>query len=93
LQRIPGILFVRTTPATACCGGAGSFMVTQPELSDPLMARTWAALQGSNPEYVLISSPSCAMQLQRGAHAEGSEVQVLHVAEFLAMAYEAASAT
>lgn len=81
LKAIPGVTFVEAADAGMCCGGAGAVMITQPELSDEVLSVKTRAFQATGADYVVTSSPSCVMQLERG----GSKV--LYLSELLAMAY------
>jgi glycolate oxidase iron-sulfur subunit len=65
IRSLPGIEYVEATDADVCCGGAGSFMITQPELSDRILDLKHAAFAATGAAQVITSSPSCLMQLGR----------------------------
>jgi glycolate oxidase iron-sulfur subunit len=81
IRAVPGVTYVEAKDAGVCCGGAGAIMVTQPELSDDILKVKTEGFRATGADYVVTSSPSCVMQLQRG----GS--RVLYLSELLAMAY------
>ncbi len=81
IRAIPGVTYVEAKDAGVCCGGAGAVMVTQPELSDAILDIKTEGFRATGADYVITSSPSCVMQLERG----GS--RVLYLSELLAMAY------
>ena len=83
IQAIPGIEYVEAAEADLCCGGAGSFMLTQPELADRLLQMKLEALQATGAQQVVTSSPSCLIQL-------GRVLPVISLAELLEEAYCAA---
>lgn len=87
IRRIPGITFVEAPPSTECCGGAGAIMIKQPETSDLVLEQKFAALDSTQPDYIVASAPSCVMQLQRGARERGSAARVVFLAELLALTY------
>lgn len=80
IRAIPGVEYVEAAEADLCCGGAGSFMLTQPELSDRLLQMKLEALQATGAQQVVTSSPSCLMQLSRA-------LPVISLAELLEEAY------
>jgi glycolate oxidase iron-sulfur subunit len=80
IRAIPGVEYVEAADADMCCGGAGAFMLTQPELSDKVLAIKAAAFRATGAELVVTSSPSCLIQL-------GRELPVITLAELLEMAY------
>lgn len=80
IQAIPGIQYVEAAEADLCCGGAGTYILTQPDLSDRLLQMKREALQATGAELVVTSSPSCLMQLSRA-------LPVISLAELLEQAY------
>lgn len=93
LRQIPGLRLVEQVGAPACCGGAGTFMLTHPDLSDAILAQKMAAVDATGADVIVTSSPSCMMQLSRGVRAkpDGSPGphQVMYLAELLDLAYKA----
>lgn len=49
-----------------CCGSAGTYSVTQPELSKSLRDRKLAAIQAAGPECIVSSNIGCISHLQSG---------------------------
>lgn len=80
IRAIPGVEYMEATDADVCCGGAGSFMLTQPELSDKILDLKKTAFSATGADTVVTSSPSCLMQLGRALH-------MTSLAELLAEAY------
>ena len=87
-QRLPRVVepiltrlgFV-TTPvpdAHLCCGSAGTYSITQPELSERLKEQKLAALASGLPEVIATANIGCQLQL-----APGAEVPVTHWLELL----------
>lgn len=89
LQAVPGVEFVEAADAGLCCGGAGAFMLTQPDLSDRILDLKLDGLQATGAGYIVTAAPACFMQLQRGARARGLGARVLSLSEFLELAYGA----
>jgi len=87
LRRVPGATFLEASEAEVCCGGAGAYMLTQPDLSDQVLARKMENLAATAADYYVTASPSCAMQLERGVRERGLGARVLYLSEVLAEAY------
>lgn len=82
LSRIPG-LEVQFMDS-ACCGAAGSFFLTQPELADRLVQPKVTQAAQAQPAYVLSSNVGCAMHLAAGLRRAGLMVPVWHPVRLLA---------
>lgn len=91
LAAIPGLETVPLTEADMCCGSAGTYNVTQPELSKALLDRKMANVIASGAEILVTANPGCQMQLEAGVRASGKRVTVMHLMDVLDRAYEAAS--
>ncbi len=84
LQRIPGIKWVPLPDADFCCGAAGIYNLTQPEMAEKILARKIAAIKGTGAELVATGNPGCLMQIRNGCKAAGLSCEVLHPMELLA---------
>ncbi len=87
LQAIPGIECVPLDDADACCGSAGLYSVTQPELSKKVLARKIDAIRRSGADTVVTGNPGCIMQIRYGLKEAGLPVKVFHPVELLAESY------
>lgn len=83
LRRVPGATLVEWEDEGGCCGGAGSFMLTQPDLSDSILDRRLNALREAGAEVLVTGSPSCITQYAR---AKGGP-RVIYLSEYLDLAY------
>lgn len=61
-----------------CCGAAGTYMLTQPELSQRLLDNKLAALQQEQPELIASANIGCQLHL-----ASGTDLPVRHWIELL----------
>ena len=91
LAAIPGLTVVPLVEADMCCGSAGTYNVTQPELSKALLDRKMANVLASGAELLVTANPGCQMQLEAGVRASGKRVTVMHLMDVLDKAYEAAT--
>ncbi len=88
LGAIPGLEVVDIPNGDRCCGAAGIYNVTQPEMADALMRRTVEAVVSTGCTVVASANPGCTMQLRAGARALGVRLEVVHPVELLDRAYE-----
>ena len=89
LQAIPGVQVVEMARPDRCCGSAGVYSLTQPEMSLELLGDKMADVLGTGATTVVTANPGCMSQLEAGARREGLSVRVVHVVELLDRAYRA----
>ncbi len=87
LERIPGLRLVEMPEATWCCGSAGIYNITQPEMSAKLLARKLANIEKTGTKVVASANPGCNVQLAAGARARGLGLEIVHPVTLLARAY------
>jgi len=87
VRQIPGVDLVEMQEASLCCGAAGLYTVSQPEMSRRLLERKVRAILDTKAEVVVSSNPGCMMQVQAGLRRAGSSVRVLHLVDLLDEAY------
>ncbi len=87
LRAIPGLELVELPEATWCCGSAGTYNITQPELSLALLERKMKHIAATGAQIVATGNPGCIGQLRYGAKKFGVPVEVAHPVTLLARAY------
>ena len=87
LRGIAGLELIPHADAASCCGAAGTYNLTQPEMSEQVLARKMDALQAANPDLIASGNPGCLMQLRRGVRERGLRARVVHPIELLDQAY------
>ena len=70
--------------ADTCCGFGGMTSLGHPELSAGILERKLSALDDAGVRTVLTANPGCVIHLRGGVDASGRELDVQHVAEYLA---------
>jgi glycolate oxidase iron-sulfur subunit len=83
LRAIEGVTVVDIADAERCCGSAGIYNVTQPEISQELQRQQVAAILAARPDIVVSANPGCILQIVAGLRAAGSSVPVVHLMRFL----------
>jgi glycolate dehydrogenase iron-sulfur subunit len=89
LAAIPGLQVVPLEEADWCCGSAGTYNVTQPDLARSILERKVANIVRSGADTVVTANPGCLMQIQSGLRQAGSNVRVVHLLDLLDEAYRA----
>lgn len=83
LDAIPDLELVPHKNPEACCGAAGIYNLTQPEMSQAVLRPKLDALIEALPDIVATANPGCAMQLAAGLLGRGFEARVVHPIELL----------
>jgi len=78
LHRIPQIQVSAMKGNMQCCGGAGTYMLQQPEMAQALLADKMVALEGDIYDYLATSNIGCAMQLGSGIRQQAMPIKILH---------------
>jgi glycolate oxidase iron-sulfur subunit len=86
LRSIPGVHLIELPEADLCCGSAGSYNLTEPEMAHALAARKVANIIATNADYVILSNPGCEFQIAAELRRQGARTQAIHIADFLALA-------
>jgi glycolate oxidase iron-sulfur subunit len=90
LDAVPGLVRVAVERASECCGGAGVYGMTHPELGGRIGADKVEALIASGAEVVATGNPGCAMQIGATMRLRGSGPPVVHPVELLDESYRRA---
>ena len=87
LTLIPGIRLKAIGEPELCCGAAGSYSLTQPEMADRLGQRKVRNLLDVQPDLIVTGNAGCSLQLQAHLKKSGLNVPVLHPMELLDLSY------
>jgi glycolate oxidase iron-sulfur subunit len=82
LNSIPELTIERLPPA--CCGAAGSYMLTQPDMSDRLVARVVDQARELRPDLIATSNIGCMLHMRGALKAAGLDIPVKHPIELIA---------
>jgi glycolate oxidase iron-sulfur subunit len=89
LAQVPGLTLVDLPESDWCCGSAGIYNLTQPEMAARLLARKVGHVESTGAQAVVTANPGCILQIQQGLRERGRDVAVLHLVEILDKAYGA----
>jgi len=87
VRRIPGLELVELAESDICCGSAGTYNLTQPELARRLGERKAQHVAETGADTLITGNPGCIIQIRAALRDRGSTVRVLHTADLLAQAY------
>ncbi len=87
LQAIPGLELVELPDSDTCCGSAGIYNITTPDLSMQLLERRMDRLATTGARILAVSNPGCQIQLAYGVRRRGYRVEVTHPMDLLDRAY------
>ena len=87
LGMIPGLKLVPLEESEICCGAAGTYNLTQPEMSERLGKRKMDFLEQSGAEIVATGNIGCILQIARKIRERGDKMTVVHPIDLLDRAY------
>jgi glycolate oxidase iron-sulfur subunit len=87
LAQVPELRVVELKESDWCCGSAGIYNLTQPEMATRLLHRKVSHILATGAAAVVTANPGCILQIQSGLRAHGSAARVMHLVEVLDLAY------
>ena len=87
LTAIPGLKLVELPESTWCCGSAGIYNITQPEMSQKLLGRKISNIEKTGAAVVASANPGCSVQLQAELRQPNKAWRIVHPISLLAEAY------
>ncbi|MDA1000132.1 MAG: heterodisulfide reductase-related iron-sulfur binding cluster [bacterium] len=92
LKVLDAIVNVESVPLKEsdwCCGSAGSYNLTQTEISMQLLDRKMGHIAAAGAPVLCTGNPGCQIQIEFGARARGMSLRVVHPVVLLDEAYRA----
>jgi len=93
LARIPGLQVNAVADDGLCCGAAGTYMVSHPEMAQRLGSRVRRGISATGTDCVLTSNLGCALHLGTLDAAGEGALEILHPVSLLAEALRTADAS
>ena len=87
LSMIPGLKVAPIAEADICCGAAGTYNLTEPEMADRLAKRKTDAILAANPQLLVTPNAGCHLHIGRKLRERGQRVWIGHPVELLDMSY------
>jgi glycolate oxidase iron-sulfur subunit len=87
LAAIPGLV-LRDLPETElCCGAAGTYNLTEPEMAQRLSRRKLANILSTGASTVVTANAGCLLQIAQEARQQGHRLRVVHPMDLLDESY------
>ncbi len=86
LAAIGGVSVVEMNDSERCCGSAGIYNLTHPDMARQLLQRKVEDIP-KEADAVIMGNPGCMIQIRAGLAGSGRETPVLHTVQLLDMAY------
>jgi glycolate oxidase iron-sulfur subunit len=86
LRAIPGVELLELGDGEICCGSAGTYNLTEPEMAWRLGERKAKAVMATGADMVAAANPGCILQIRAALRLNGRDLPVLHPVEILARA-------
>ncbi len=87
LQLIPGLELRELAESEMCCGAAGTYNLTEPEMSARLSRRKLANILGTGADAVITANAGCILQIAREARAQRQRLPIYHPMDLLDLSY------
>ncbi|WAH35226.1 (Fe-S)-binding protein [Alicyclobacillus dauci] len=87
LRSIPGLTLVEMTDSDRCCGSAGIYNLTHPDMAGQLLERKMDDIP-TGVDAIAMGNPGCMMQIMVGVHRRKTDLEVLHTVELLDESYQ-----
>jgi glycolate oxidase iron-sulfur subunit len=78
-----GVEIVPIADPERCCGSAGVYNLTHPEVAQELQRQKVRAILAARPDAVVSANPGCILQIRAGLRVAESDVPVVHLMRFI----------
>jgi glycolate oxidase iron-sulfur subunit len=83
LQSIPGLEFVELPESDVCCGAAGTYNLTQPEMAGALARRKLDRVAETSCQHLVSGNIGCTLHLAAEAAETGRSLKIVHPVELV----------
>jgi glycolate oxidase iron-sulfur subunit len=87
LKKIPGLKLVDLAESELCCGAAGTYNLTEPEMADRLGKRKLDNIRRTGARVVITANAGCLLQIAREARMQGEPLKIMHPMDLLDLSY------
>lgn len=91
IRSIPGVELVELGHPEYCCGSAGVYNFTQPQMAGDVLRMKMEDIESTRADVVIVSNTGCHLQLLHGARNSSNHPRVMHIVELLDESYRAGS--
>jgi len=83
LAQIPGLKLVPLHESDLCCGAAGAYHLTHPDMARDLAARKLKNIRHTGASLCIAANAGCALHLQSQSTAAGEKLTIVHPVDLL----------
>ena len=87
LAQIPGLQLRELPETEICCGAAGTYNLTEPEMAGRLSRRKLKNILSTRARVVVTANAGCLLQIGREARQQGEKLSVVHPIDLLDLSY------
>lgn len=91
LRKVPGLKLVELKESDLCCGAAGTYNLTEPEMAERLSRRKMKNIVETGARVVVTANTGCLMQIACEARQQGHPLKIVHPMELLDLSYRGES--
>jgi len=91
LHQIPGLQLRALAEPGICCGAAGSYNITEPDMADRLAARKFDNIQATGAQIGITANAGCLLQIGRESRMRGQPLPLFHPMDLLDRSYRGVS--
>jgi glycolate oxidase iron-sulfur subunit len=88
IKAVAGKNYVELPESDVCCGSAGTYNLTEPEMAERLQQRKIQNIIKTGADVVVTTNPGCLLQIRAGLEKAGSSIKAMHIADYLASSGE-----
>ena len=83
LERVKAIRVVEMEEPSACCGSAGIYNITHPEMADKRLERKLRHIAATGASVVVTNGPGCLLQLRAAVRTRNLPLQIMHISQLI----------
>lgn len=87
LKKIQGLKLIDLPESDLCCGAAGTYNLTEPEMAERLARRKLDNIRTTGARLVITANAGCLLQIAREARLQGEALKIMHPMDLLDLAY------
>src|SRR4051812_36650508 len=93
VRAVAGNDYVELPESDVCCGSAGTYNLTEPEMAGRLQQRKTTNILSTGARTVVTTNPGCLLQIRAGLKKVGAhDIRAVHIADYLDEAFTASEA-
>lgn len=88
LKNLPGVEYIEMKDADQCCGAAGLFQGSHPELANDITTAKITNAKNTGADYIAVDCPACLHRIQGAINLDKGTQKVAHISEIVDAAFQ-----